>query len=252
MRRGGGRLSDRLPGPAWAWVAGFGACVAADAVLGRWVALPVFVVGFYGGVVAIELATYPLLGRWRASLRRHGPRAWYLAVIGGLWGVPALLLTSLSPLWLAWDWEGSTALRLVGALALVSSVGVGAWAMGKMGWARLLLAPALFSPEGKVEDRKPERLVVEGPYRHARHPLYGMDLGVISGTTLLTGKWAPVVVAGAYAAVLGLQLRLEERELEARFGETYARYRRLVPRLVPRLRPVDPAEVRETQSETRQ
>ncbi|MDP9480539.1 MAG: isoprenylcysteine carboxylmethyltransferase family protein [Actinomycetota bacterium] len=241
-------LSGRLPGPGWAWVAGFVACVAADATLGRWVVLPVFVVGFYGGVVAIELATYPLLGRWRALLRRHGPRAWYLAVIGGLWAGPALVLASSSPLWLAWGWEGVTALRLVGALALVSSVGIGSWAMGKMGWARLLLAPALFSPGDEPEERVPRRLVVEGPYRHARHPLYGADLGVILGTASLTGKWAPVVLAGAYAAVLGPQLRLEERELEARFGEAYARYRRLVPGLVPRLGPVDLVRVHGPQS----
>jgi protein-S-isoprenylcysteine O-methyltransferase Ste14 len=236
-------LSGWLPGPAWTWVASFVACVTADAALGRWVVLPVFVVGFYGGVVAIELATYPLLERWRASLRGHGPRAWYLAVIGGLWVGPFLVLVLLAPLWLGWGWEGVTALRLVGALALVSSVGVGSWAMGKMGWARLLLAPALFSPVDESEERVPRRLVVEGPYRYARHPLYGADLGVILGTALLTGKWIPVVLAGAYAVVLGLQLRLEERELEARFGEAYARYRRLVPGLVPRLRPVNPDEV---------
>lgn len=96
MRRGGGLFFGRLPGPAWSWAAGFVACAAADAALGRWVVLLVFVVGFYGGVVAIELATYPLLGRWRAQLRRHGPRAWYLAVIGGLWAGPALMLASSS------------------------------------------------------------------------------------------------------------------------------------------------------------
>ncbi|MDP9480733.1 MAG: isoprenylcysteine carboxylmethyltransferase family protein [Actinomycetota bacterium] len=237
-----GREEGWHRGPAGAWVAVFSVCAAADAALGRWALLPLFVVGFYAGVVAIEFLTYPLLGRWRARLRSRGFGLRYLVAVGGL-GVGPAAAALLSPLWLGWGWEGALPLRALGALALVLSVSTGAWAMGHMGWARLLLAPALFPPGGEAAERVPRGLVVEGPYRHARHPLYGADLGAMSGTALLSGEWAPVVVAGAYALVLGPQLRLEERELEARFGETYARYRRLVPGLLPRIRPVDPDEV---------
>jgi hypothetical protein len=42
-----------------------------------------------------------------------------------------------------------------------------------------------------------------------------------------------------------MQLRMEERELRARFGEAYVRYCRLVPRFVPRRTPVGHAEVYE-------
>jgi protein-S-isoprenylcysteine O-methyltransferase Ste14 len=248
MRRGEGWH----PGPTSAWVAVFVASVAADAALGRWVVLPVFVVGFYGGVVAVELLTYPLLGWWRARLRSRGPRAWYLVAVGGLGAGPAAVLASLAPLWLGWGWGRVLPLQVVGASMLILSVGVGAWAMGHMGWARLLLAPAIFPPDTGSEDRAPRRLVVEGPYRYVRHPLYGADLGVLFGTALLTSKWAPVVLAGLYPIALGIQVHLEERELEARLGEAHVRYRRLVPRFVPRLRPVDPAEVHETRSGTRQ
>lgn len=232
------------PGPALTWVAAFVFCVAADALLlGRWVLLPVFVAGFYAGVVAIELVAYPLLGRWRSWLRPRGVRAWYL-IIGGLWAGPAIVLALVAPWWLDWGWGGALLLQVVGTLVLVLSVGIGAWAMGTMGWARLLLAPSLFPPEaGEDEDRIPRGLVVKGPYRYVRHPLYGTDLGVILGTALLAREWALVVLAVAYAAQLGAQLYLEEQELEARFGEAYVRYRRLVPRFIPHLKPVDPAEV---------
>ena len=40
-----------------------------DAWLGRWLLLPLYVAGFYGGMVVIDLLTYPLLERWRAWLR---------------------------------------------------------------------------------------------------------------------------------------------------------------------------------------
>lgn len=135
-------------------------------------------------------------------------------------------------------------LRVVGVLVLVLSVGIGAWAMGSMGWARLLLAPSLLLPSAEEDDdRIPQGLVVKGPYRYVRHPLYGTDLGAILGAALLAREWALVVLAVVYAAQLGTHIRLEDRELEARFGEAHVRYRRLVPRFIPRLRPVDPAEV---------
>ena len=63
------------------------------------------------------------------------------------------------------------------------------------------------------------------------------------GTALLTGKWFVVGVLAAYLLQLGMQVYFEERELKTRFGESYERYCRLVPRFVPRLRPVDPEEI---------
>jgi protein-S-isoprenylcysteine O-methyltransferase Ste14 len=56
------------------------------------------------------------------------------------------------------------------------------------------------------------------------------------------------IVVVAYLLQLGMQLYLEERELQVRFGEAYARYCRLVPRFIPLLRPVDPDEIYNVQS----
>jgi len=39
-------------------VASFVVCGLGNALLGRWVLLPVFVAGFYGGMVVIDLVTY--------------------------------------------------------------------------------------------------------------------------------------------------------------------------------------------------
>lgn len=235
---------ERHPGPALAWAGAFVGCAAVDAALGRWVLLPLFVAAFYGGMVVIDLVAYPLLERWRSWLRPRGVRAWYLAEVGGLWIGTAVVLALLAPVWLGWSWDGVWPLRALGVLVLLISLGVGVWALWRMGWARVLFAAALFPPgAGAEENRVPQRLVVEGPYRYVRNPLYDTDIGVISGTALLTGKWGLVIVLIAYLVQLGLQLYLEERELRARFGQPYVRYCRLVPRFVPRLRPVDPDEV---------
>jgi protein-S-isoprenylcysteine O-methyltransferase Ste14 len=202
--------------PAIAWAASFVVCGIGDAMLGRWVLLPLFVAAFYGGMIVIDLVTYPMLSFWRGWLRQRGLVAWYLVEVVGLWGATTLILLLLS---------------------------AGTWAVAKMGWARLLFAGALFPP-GAEENGVPQRLVVDGPYRYVRNPLYDTDLCLILGAGLLTRSWVLVLVTALYLVQLALQLPLEERELGERFGAPYHRYCELVPRFVPRRRPVRQRDLR--------
>ena len=225
--------------PAMAWIASFTLCTLADAMLGRWSLLPLFVAGFYGGTIIIALVTYPMLPFWRGWLRRRGLIAWYIVEVGGLWGGTTLVLFLLSPWWLRWNWSGTPSLQVLGCVLLAGSVAAGTWAVAKMGWARLLLAGALFPPQaGAEKDRVPQRLVVEGPYRYVRNPLYDGDFCLIVGAALLTRSWVLMLGAALYLVQLAFQLPFEERELGERFGVRYRRYCELVPRFVPRRRPV--------------
>jgi protein-S-isoprenylcysteine O-methyltransferase Ste14 len=159
--------------------------------------------------------------------------------VGILWGGSTLILLLTAPAWLGLSWSGAPGLQALGAVLLVVSVAVGTWAVAKMGWARLLFAGALFPPgAGAEENNVPQRLVLEGPYRYVRNPLYVTDFLLIVGTALLTRNWGLVLLAALYLAQLALQLPLEERELRQRFGDSYRRYCGLVPRFVPRTRPV--------------
>ena len=177
------------------------------------------VAAFYGGMIIMNLVTYPMLSFWRGWLRRRGLIAWCLVEVGGLWGTTTLVLLVLSPWWLRWNWNGALPLEVLGGVVLIGSVVVGTWAVAKMGWARLLFAGALF-PSGAVaeENDVPQRLVVEGPYRYVRNPLYDTDLCLILGAALLTRSWALVLLGALYLARLAIQLPLEERELRERFG----------------------------------
>jgi protein-S-isoprenylcysteine O-methyltransferase Ste14 len=227
------------------WIASFTLCMLGDVMLGRWVLLPLFIAAFYGGTFIIALVTYPLLSFWRGLLSRRGLSYWYLIEVGGLWGGTMLMLLVLSPWWLRWSWSGTTYLQVLGWVLFVGSVVAGTWAVAKMGWARLLLAGALFPPEvGAKEKGVPQRLVVEGPYRYVRNPLYDGDLCLIIGAALLTRSWALLLVAVLYLTQLALQLPFEERELRERFGVPYRRYCELVPRFVPRRRPVGRRDLR--------
>jgi protein-S-isoprenylcysteine O-methyltransferase Ste14 len=233
----------RWVGPAPTWATAFIVCVAADALLGRWVLLPVFVVGFYGGMLIMASLIYPLLERWRLWLRPRGVRAWFLVEVV-LWVGIAGGLVLFAPGWLEWSWSGWLPLQASGALLLILSIGASAWALGTMGWPRLLLAAAMFPPgAGAEENHVPQLLVVKGPYRYVRNPIYVLDVGVIFGTALLTGSWWLVMLTVVYVLQLGIQVCVEEHELKARFGATYDRYCRLVPRFIPRLTAVDPSAV---------
>jgi hypothetical protein len=52
-----GAHGERHFAPAAAFVV----CGAGDWLLGRWVIVPVFVAAFYGGMIVIDLLTYPML-----------------------------------------------------------------------------------------------------------------------------------------------------------------------------------------------
>jgi protein-S-isoprenylcysteine O-methyltransferase Ste14 len=84
----------------------------------------------------------------------------------------------------------------------------------------------------------PRQLVVRGPYRYVRNPMISGVLLVLVGEALVLRSRAHAVWALTFFAINATYIPLvEEPGLERRFGESYRRYRRHVPRLVPRLRP---------------
>jgi protein-S-isoprenylcysteine O-methyltransferase Ste14 len=80
-----------------------------------------------------------------------------------------------------------------------------------------------------------------GPYRLVRHPLYVGWLFAFWMTPLMT--LAHLVFAIATTAYILLAIQFEERDLVREYGDTYEKYRRSVPMLVPSLRKRE-AEVR--------
>jgi protein-S-isoprenylcysteine O-methyltransferase Ste14 len=73
--------------------------------------------------------------------------------------------------------------------------------------------------------------VAHGPYRYVRHPLYLFMLLLIWSTPRLSTDQLLFNVLWSAWIVLGA--KLEERDLLVEFGETYRRYQRRVPMLIP-------------------
>jgi protein-S-isoprenylcysteine O-methyltransferase Ste14 len=87
-----------------------------------------------------------------------------------------------------------------------------------------------------------ERLVVLGPYRFVRNPMISGVLFVLLGEALLFRSWPLLAWWALFFAINAVYLPLsEEPGLERRFGEDYRRYKREVPRWIPRLVPVPPS-----------
>ena len=79
------------------------------------------------------------------------------------------------------------------------------------------------------------RLVVDGPYRYVRHPIYsGVVLGAL-GLALLTAHPLRLALMPLIIAFFNAKALREERWLNQRYPEAYPAYCRRVPRLIPRL-----------------
>ncbi len=80
-----------------------------------------------------------------------------------------------------------------------------------------------------------QRLVTEGVRAHVRHPVYLAHLCEMLAWSMGTGLavcWALTAFAIATGAVM---IRLEDAELEKRFGDEYGKYHRAVPAVVPKV-----------------
>lgn len=139
--------------------------------------------------------------------------------------------------WLITGWEipGATpawrAAQVVGALLI--AVGILPAVQAFVQFAKAGGTPMPAAPT--------ERLVVTGPNRYVRNPMYVALLVAILGQALLFGSLALVLYAAAAWLVTASFVRwYEEPTLVRQFGDDYQAYRRNVPAWLPRLHPWTP------------
>ncbi|MGW0765729.1 methyltransferase family protein [Streptomyces sp. NPDC002676] len=138
----------------------------------------------------------------------------------------------LVPYWLTGGWQAGhwwLPLRLLGLLPLAAGAAV------------ILDSFARFALEGLGTPSPvapPERLVVSGPYRFVRNPIYLAVAAVLCGQGLLLARPVLFAYAAGLLALTWVFVRWdEEPRLLRRFGADYAHYRRAVPGWLPRRTP---------------
>lgn len=175
----------------------------------------------YSTIPSFWLMVHPRAHVWREKERspfRVLVPAWMVMWVGvglvtGPWREVALYST-----W--WSWLGAVVLFAVGVF-IYSRAGA------HFSWAQLGGLPEVRS--GNHE----QRLVTTGIRRRVRHPVYLAHLCEMVGWSLGTGLLVGWLLTG-FAIVTGaVMIRMEDAELEERFGEEFRRYRVAVPAVFP-------------------
>lgn len=165
---------------------------------------------------------HPLINFWRAL----GPRLSYLIISLVMVAATVATFHFRAPL-LSIDFGTNYALALLCLPLYGTAIYIVLQSRKHLKRSTLIgmpeLAPSQYSGE----------LLTEGIYSRMRHPNYvAVTLGLLGWSFFVNFLAVYLLVV---VTVLGVALiaRFEERELHARFGEAYSRYRQRVPRFVP-------------------
>lgn len=85
----------------------------------------------------------------------------------------------------------------------------------------------------EVQLKQGHELILRGPYRLVRHPIYTGLLLAFLGSALALGELRGLLAFAILAVSFWFKLRLEERWMREQFGGAYADYMRRVKALVP-------------------
>lgn len=177
-----------------------------------------FVLFFELPVPIYWLILHPFNSFWRTRVRAAfliaALTAW---TVGGvlLWIFRRWLLAATRPSWFA----------IAAGLALIGAEIYLFFRVERELGSRRLVGHAELTGTGEM--------LTGGLYAYVRHPRYTGMFSAVLGAALIAGTPVLWAVLAAWCVAALLVIHLEERELAARFGASYAAYRRRVPAFFP-------------------
>jgi protein-S-isoprenylcysteine O-methyltransferase Ste14 len=100
-----------------------------------------------------------------------------------------------------------------------------------MAWALLFLRHN-YQVGGSVP-RSEDTMVIDGPYKFVRHPMYASVLYISLGLTCMTQSLVYLAVCIIYIVILIVLIPIEETRLQKAYGQQYEAYRQRVHALFP-------------------
>jgi len=114
------------------------------------------------------------------------------------------------------------------------------WPLLILGTAPIAWAVAAFVRESGASGavgHRPGRLVIGGPFRLLRNPIYAGVGFLLLAVALVRRSPSFLLATFLFAPIIDVYVRqVEEPRLTARFGEAYRQYALAVPRWIPRLK----------------
>jgi protein-S-isoprenylcysteine O-methyltransferase Ste14 len=168
--------------------------------------------------------------KWRGSGELILPR-WAIPFV---WAVLVLAIQVLLP-WaiakigprLGWSEVALGRWNIAGLIAVATGLGLYVWC---------LAVHFINYPASVRVGFSPPLLVVAGPYRFSRNPMYLSALIAWLGWTIFYGSPSIFVALVLLWSVFAFRvIPFEERQLQAMFGDDYLEYKRSVPRWMGRV-----------------
>jgi len=183
-----------------------------------------------GWIVCVMYATIPLF--WlmihpRADYWRTRPGSPYGVLVPAWMGMWVGLGVLTAP-WRSralYGWAGSW---MPAGLLLALGFWIYRQAGAHFSWAQLGGLPEVLA------GHREQRLMTTGIRARVRHPVYLAHLCEMVAWSAGTGLVVCWVLTGFAVATGAVMIRLEDAELENRFGEPFAMYRKRVPAVLPR------------------
>jgi len=177
----------------------------------------------YATIPSFWLMIHPWTNYWRS--RRTSPYRVLVPIWVGMWVLLGLIASPWRDLLLYdswWTWIPAAVLFAIGAwIYRRSGTGFSAVQLGGL-------------PEVTLGHRE-QKLAISGIRAYVRHPVYLGHFCEMVAWSVGTGL-AVCYALTTFALVIGaIMIRLEDRELEQRFGEEYRDYRSRVPAILPKI-----------------
>ena len=186
--------------------------------------------------LVVLLASVTISGYYRVQARkasgtierrREGGLVLTARAAGGLGAFVSVLLHAMAPSLMGWaTFSAPDPVRWAGALLGLVVIPGTYWVLSSIGR----------NVSETVLTKECHELVQHGPYRWIRHPLYTVGVLLLLALGLMLTSWLVLFFALlAFVIFRFVVVPIEERQLEAKFGDAYRRYRHVSGAMLPRV-----------------